>query len=101
TGSAANGTGGKFHRYRLLNLSPGYRDEVFDTLAVRIPNTLFGVLRIPVTSGHLIPFDRVKNLVRENNPLQPTKGFSHKPTLRDITDHNSEWLQVIEKAFRQ
>lgn len=101
TGTAANGSGGRFHRYQTLIVSPGYRDEVFDTLAVRIPNTLFGVNREPVSSGHLLPFDQIKDLIRENKPLEPTAGFAHKLTLRDLSEHNSDWLHVIEKGFRQ
>lgn len=96
-GTPTNGTAGMIFTNRFLPLNSGWRDELYDTLQIRMPNTLFGVLPRAVETGELIPFEQVEGQLLENSPLKP--HLEHRVTLKDLNQGNQDYLSVIERAF--
>ncbi|MGE4132341.1 MAG: S41 family peptidase [Bdellovibrionales bacterium] len=98
-GRPTNGTGGMVFKNKLYPLAAGFRDDLYSSIQVRLPNNLFGVLSAPVQDGSLIPFGQVENLIRENLPLPVTSGFEHDLTVEDIESQNQALKTLIKKTL--
>ncbi len=99
-GTATNGTGGMMFHNAFAPITSGWKDEIYGSLHLRIPNTLFGILPATVTSGELLPFESIEDQILENRPLVPDQAFKHHLTINDILNKNADLRAVIERSLQ-
>ncbi len=97
-GTPTNGTGGMKLETGVDLINAVYRDDIYSTVMVRIPNAIFGILPTTVNDGRLLPFEQVERQVLENRPLRP--DVIHELTLNDVLKNGADLKEVVGQALK-
>lgn len=98
-GLPTTGSGGMRFETKVDLIEAQFRDDIFSTIQVQIPNALFGVLPAPISGGELIPFATVERHILENTPLLP--DVRHELSIDDLVNGNQDLKKVIANSLKK